>query len=133
MAAVRPWDAVVVGAGAAGIFAALTLGRAGARTLVLEMGEGLAKRRCPRLEALGGCRRCVHCALLAGWGGAGAYSDGKLSLSPQVGGWLAEFVPRPALLELLAEVDGVYRSHGAPDRVHGRGGAEFTALAGRAR
>ncbi len=113
------YDAIVVGAGAAGIFAARELGRAGARTLVLERGGSLDDRRCPRRDGPDPCRRCVPCNLLAGWGGAGAYSDGKLSLSPQVGGFLAEFVGPPELESLTAYVDAVYREHGAPDRVHG--------------
>lgn len=133
MAAVSTWDAVVVGAGAAGIFAARELARGGARVLLAEMGHGLSARRCPRREAGGACRRCVHCRLLSGWGGAGAYSDGKLSLSPRVGGFLSEFVPPGELAGLLAYVDGVYRAHGAPGRVHGREAEGFAALAARAR
>lgn len=133
MAAVSAWDAVVVGAGAAGIFAARELARGGARVLLAEMGEGLSARRCPRREAGGACRRCIQCRLLAGWGGAGAYSDGKLSLSPRVGGFLSEYVPPAELAGLLAYVDGVYRAHGAPERVHGLAAASFAPLAARAR
>ncbi len=132
MAAVRRWDAVVVGAGAAGIFAARTLGAAGARTLVLELGEGPEDRHCPRLQAEGPCCRCSPCHVLAGWGGAGAFSDGKLTLSPRVGGLLGEVVPAQALEPLLAEVDAVYLGHGAPAAVHGRDVPEFPALAARA-
>ncbi len=128
-----PWDAVVVGAGAAGIFAARELGRAGARVLVLELGTQLSRRRCPRREAEQGCQRCIHCNLLAGWGGAGAYSDGKLSLSPQVGGFLVDLVDRRELLDLLAYVDGVYRQHGAPLEVHGADVGERLELEERAR
>lgn len=127
------WDAVVVGAGAAGIFAARELGLAGARVLLLEMGADLGARRCPRRETGGACRRCVQCRLLAGWGGAGAYSDGKLSLSPRVGGFLSEFVSREELQELISYVDGVYRRHGAPDRVHGLDVEDFEDLCERAR
>ena len=133
MASVKPWDAIVVGAGAAGIFAARELGSAGARVLLLERGQGLAKRRCPSRETGGACRRCIHCNLLSGWGGAGAYSDGKLSLSPQVGGFLPEFVSEPDLLDLIGYVHGVYRGHGAPERVHGLAGPERDALASKAR
>lgn len=127
------WDAVVVGAGAAGIFAARELGRAGARVLVLELGTRLSRRRCPRRETTGDCQRCVHCNLLSGWGGAGAYSDGKLSLSPRVGGFLADLIDRRELLDLLAYVDGVYRQHGAPKEVHGADSGERLALEDRAR
>jgi uncharacterized FAD-dependent dehydrogenase len=123
---------VVVGAGAAGIFAARELARHGQKVLLLDRGRGLAARRCPRQEAGGPCRNCVPCNLLSGWGGAGAYSDGKLSLSAQVGGFLAEFVPRAELPDLIAYVDGVYRKNGAPDQVHGAGGEVQAELEARA-
>ncbi len=132
MAPVRAWDAVVVGAGAAGIFAARELGLGGARVLLLEMGEGLPDRRCPQREVGSGCRRCVHCRLLSGWGGAGAYSDGKLSLSPRVGGFLAEVLPDAELAPLIGYVDGVYRDHGAPEKVHGADRAVSRSLGRRA-
>ncbi len=128
----RGWDAVVVGAGAAGIFAARELGLAGLRVLVVEKGSDLGRRRCPRQETRDGCRRCIPCNLLSGWGGAGAFSDGKLSLSPQVGGFLAEFIPRSELKALIAEVDGVYREHGAPPEVYGRAAPELVDLRDRA-
>jgi uncharacterized FAD-dependent dehydrogenase len=130
---VSRWDAVVVGAGAAGIFAARELGLAGARVLVLEQGPELGSRQCARSRDDASCRGCVPCHLLSGWGGAGAFSDGKLSLSPQVGGFLPEFIPPPQLAGLLAEVDGVYRDHGAPDTVHGRPGPALARLGERAR
>ncbi|GAB4267661.1 MAG: NAD(P)/FAD-dependent oxidoreductase [Deferrisomatales bacterium] len=133
MATVTAWDAVVVGAGAAGIFAARELAGRGARVLLLERGADLARRRCPRRETQGPCRRCVDCRLLSGWGGAGAYSDGKLSLSARVGGFLADYIPLPELGELLSFVDGVYRQHGAPEAVHGRDVAEMAELGERAR
>ena len=133
MASLNAWDAVVVGAGAAGIFAARELGEAGAKVLLVEMGTPLSGRRCPRREVGGACRRCIHCNLLSGWGGAGAYSDGKLSLSPQVGGFLAEFLPHRELTDLIAHVHGVYRRHGAPEQVYGLEGPERAALDEKAR
>ncbi|WP_461393987.1 NAD(P)/FAD-dependent oxidoreductase [Deferrisoma sp.] len=132
MTKVGSWDAIVVGAGAAGIFAAREFARAGKRVLLVEKGGGLGERRCPRREVAQGCRRCVPCQLLSGWGGAGAFSDGKLSLSPQVGGFLGEFVPGPTLRELLDEVDGVWRAHGAPQEVYGAEVPEWQELRDRA-
>ncbi|MDF1556248.1 MAG: FAD-binding protein [Deferrisomatales bacterium] len=133
MGVVSSWDAVVVGAGAAGIFAARELGLTGAKVLVLEQGPELGRRQCPRCEADASCHGCVPCHLLSGWGGAGAFSDGKLSLSPQVGGFLPEFIAPQDLAGLLAEVDGVYRAHGAPAAVHGGDGDVFGSLGERAR
>lgn len=127
------WDAVVVGAGAAGIFAARELGLAGARVLLLEQGPELKRRRCARGELEVSCQGCVPCHLLAGWGGAGAFSDGKLSLSPQVGGFLPEFIAASELATLLAQVDNVYREHGAPVTVHGCDAPALSALGERAR
>jgi hypothetical protein len=56
---------------------------------------------------------------LSGWGGAGAFSDGKLTLSTEVGGWLNEYVPKEKLGQLVDYVDNVYRRFGAPDHVYG--------------
>ncbi|MEW6019300.1 MAG: FAD-dependent protein, partial [Pseudomonadota bacterium] len=62
---------------------------------------------------------CKPCSITCGWGGAGAFSDGKLTLSPDVGGWLADYVGRHGLEELIAYVDGIYVEYGAPPHIHG--------------
>ncbi len=112
------YDVIIVGAGPAGIFAALELvKRDGLRVLMLEKGPDLEKRDCPARE--GSCRRCATCAITSGWGGAGAYSDGKLSLSPAVGGWLEEYVGTRMLRDLIDRVDQLYLEFGAPRRVYG--------------
>ncbi|MHB8896445.1 MAG: FAD-dependent oxidoreductase, partial [Candidatus Geothermincolia bacterium] len=84
----RTYDVIIVGAGPAGIFCALELTRnSDMKVLLLDKGEGLDKRKCPAPS--GACRKCQPCATLTGWGGAGAFSDGKLTLSSKIGGWLS--------------------------------------------
>jgi len=112
------YDVIIVGAGPAGIFTALELvKRDGLRILMLEKGPDIEKRDCP--ARVGKCRRCETCAITSGWGGAGAYSDGKLSLSPDVGGWLGEYVGTRMLRDLIDRVDQLYLEFGAPRQIYG--------------
>ncbi|MDN5348527.1 MAG: uncharacterized protein PWP65_2092 [Clostridia bacterium] len=114
-------DVIIVGAGPAGIFTALELVRrkSGLKVLILEKGHGLQKRLCPSQKADSSCRHCQPCSVVSGWGGAGAFSDGKLTLSPEVGGWLSEYIPEREVTELINYVDSVYRYFGAPEKVYG--------------
>ena len=116
---VLKYDVVIVGAGPAGIFAALELTKnTELSILMLEKGPDLDERRCPASRGLG-CVRCKPCVLLSGWGGAGAFSDGKLTMSTSVGGWLSEYVSREELSKLLSYVDGVYAKFGDSQRIYG--------------
>jgi uncharacterized FAD-dependent dehydrogenase len=67
------------------------------------------------------CSGCEPCDITCGWGGAGAFSDGKLTLTPDVGGWLDRFVTRQRLIELIEYVDGIWLEYGATPEVHGGG------------
>ncbi len=107
------YDVIVVGAGPAGIFAAIELTRAGnPRVLMLDKGPPLDKRRCPSREK-GRCMKCATCALVTGWGGSGAFSDGKLTLTTQVGGLLADVRGEAEAEALVKEVDALWVRYGA--------------------
>jgi uncharacterized protein len=126
------YDVVIVGAGPAGIFAALELvNNPNLRVLVLEKGKGLEKRHCPIVDRGLGCVHCRPCDQVSGWGGAGAFSDGKLTLSPNVGGHMAEYVGKEKLQDLVKFVDDGWVRFGAEGRVYG-GGDEVDNFARRA-
>jgi uncharacterized FAD-dependent dehydrogenase len=88
------YDLVIIGAGPAGIFTALQLIKRGSKKkiLMIEKGESIEKRHCPK-EKVGYCTNCrPYCHITTGFSGAGAFSDGKLSLSTEVGGELPELL-----------------------------------------
>jgi uncharacterized FAD-dependent dehydrogenase len=118
----QTYDIIIVGAGPAGIFSALELTKnndsSNFKIIMLEKGPDLEKRKCPASRGFG-CVNCDPCTLLQGWGGAGAFSDGKLDLSTEVGGWLTDYISREKLAGYIDHVDQVYRSFGAPDVVYG--------------
>lgn len=113
------FDVVIVGAGPAGIFAAIELVRSGrvGRILITERGKSIPKRKCPARQTH--CIGCETCSIMTGWGGAGAFSDGKLTLSTDVGGWLGEFVGTEGLAALIDDADRLWLEFGATTEVHG--------------
>jgi uncharacterized FAD-dependent dehydrogenase len=117
------YTVTIIGAGPAGIFASITLAKMGIKgVLLIDQGKDIDKRD----------RRSAR-DLLCGWGGAGAYSDGKLNLSTEVGGFLNEFIPTEELEMLLEEADKTYLSYEAPEKIYGTNLPEIEALAANAR
>ena len=115
------YDVAIVGAGPAGIFASLELCNAGLDVLLLDKGGEIDARICP-VQNSGCCTLCSPCNLVSGFGGAGAFSDGKLTLSTQVGGRLKELIGLDQAQALINYVDSIYLKFGAPSKVYGMGG-----------
>jgi len=106
-------DVVIVGSGPAGIFAAMNLIEQvpDIKIVMVERGLSLDKRV--------SARHAENQSWLFGWGGAGAFSDGKLTITPDVGGFLGDVVGVDELKNLIEEVDRAYLKHGAPNEISG--------------
>ena len=115
------YDVAIVGAGPAGIFTALEIVklRPEWKVVLIEKGQRIEKRKCPIREGSPKCVNCKRCGLLCGWGGAGAFSDGKLTLTPDVGGHLVDYMSRENAKELIKYADDLYLKYGATDEVFG--------------
>jgi uncharacterized FAD-dependent dehydrogenase len=121
-------DVVIVGAGPAGIFCALgLLGRGDGRHITMvEKGLPVERRRCPKGRT-GYCMACEPCRITTGFSGAGAFSDGKLSLSHEVGGDLPELIGVDLAQATIDRVDKMYLDFGADDKVEGVGNRDAVA------
>ena len=114
-------DVLIIGAGPAGIFTALEMLRKGSQKsiLIVEKGVAIEKRRCPKSKT----KQCVNCKpychITTGFSGAGAFSDGKLSLSPDVGGALPELIGEDVAEETIRYTDSIYLEFGADEHVEG--------------
>jgi uncharacterized FAD-dependent dehydrogenase len=124
------YDVIVVGAGPAGIFACyeMTLKSPHSKVLLIDKGHDIYRRRCPILEdkiklcppAAGkkeyaGC--LPACSITSGFGGAGAYSDGKFNITTEFGGWMTDYLSPSQVMELIQYVDGINLEHGATETI----------------
>ncbi len=115
------YDVIIVGAGPAGIFTAVEMLRLGSekKILIVEKGLPLEKRKCPKSQT----KVCVNCKpfcnITTGFSGAGAFSDGKLSLSCEVGGTLPELIGEQKAQETIGYTDKIYLEFGADTHVEG--------------
>jgi uncharacterized protein len=120
------YDVIVVGAGPAGIFACYELTRKAPqwKVLLVDKGHDIYRRSCPILEEkiklcppasgrkeFAGC--LPACSITAGFGGAGAYSDGKFNITTEFGGWMTDYLVPSKVLELICYIDEVNLEHGA--------------------
>ncbi len=109
------YDVLLIGAGPGGIFAAYELikKKSSLKVAVFEAGHALEKRSCPiDGEKIKSCIHCKSCSIMQGFGGAGAFSDGKYNFTNDFGGTLFEHIGRKKALELMNYVDSINLSHG---------------------
>lgn len=124
------YDVIVVGAGPAGIFTCyeLTLKMPEAKVLLIDKGHDIYKRHCPILQKkiekcppaagrkeFAGC--LPACSITNGFGGAGAYSDGKFNITSEFGGWMTDYLPESQVVDLIKYVDEINLSHGATESI----------------
>ena len=114
------YDVIIIGAGPSGIFCAYELihNRPQMKVLLIEKGRRIEDRACPKRKTKV-CVGCTPCSITTGFAGAGAFSDGKLSLSPDVGGTLPEILGYDAASRLIHESDEIYLKFGADTSVYG--------------
>lgn len=113
-------DVIIIGAGPGGIFCAYELmnKRPECKVIMMEKGRSIEKRECPKRKTKQ-CVGCKPCSITTGFAGAGAFSDGKLSLSPDVGGNLPEILGYDETVKLIRESDDIYLKFGADTGVYG--------------
>ncbi len=126
---IKHFDVIIIGAGPAGIFAALEITqKTPLKVLILEKGRTVEKRKCLIGDKADACVNCQPCSIMCGWGGAGAFSDGKLTLTTEFGGWLHDYIGKEKLRSLIEYADSIYVKYGAPDRVFGHDGEKIEDL-----
>ena len=120
------YDVIIVGAGPAGIFTALEMLKLGSdkKILIVEKGRAIENRSCPKTKT----KKCIsckpYCHITTGFSGAGAFSDGKLSLSYEVGGDLPMLIGEELAQETINYTDSIYLDFGADPHIEGVGNPE---------
>ena len=124
------YNVAIIGAGPAGIFSALEIVKLKPdwKVVLIEKGDKIEDRKCLLREGYSKCPTCKKCGLLCGWGGAGAFSDGKLTLTPDVGGHLIDYMSRKKVEDLIDYADKLYLEFGATDEVFGTDQKTFDEL-----
>ena len=111
----KNYDVIIIGAGPGGIFSAYELvkGDSSLKIAVFELGNPLSNRKCPiDGKKVKSCINCPTCAIMSGFGGAGAFSDGKYNITNQFGGTLYEYIGKAQAIELMRYVDDINLKYG---------------------
>jgi len=128
----KNYDVIIVGGGPGGIYSAYELKKLAPekKVAVFEAGHPLEKRRCPiDGEKIKACVKCKTCSIMSGFGGAGAFSDGKYNITNDFGGTLYEHIGKKAALELMKYVDAVNMAFGGEGtRLYSTAGTRFKKL-----
>ncbi len=126
------YDIIIIGAGPGGIFSAYELVQKNPtlRIAVFEAGNTLKKRKCPiDGDKIKSCIKCKTCAIMNGFGGAGAFSDGKYNITNDFGGTLYEYIGKEKAIRLMKYVDDINVSHGAQQtKMFSTAGSEFKKI-----
>ena len=126
------YDVIIIGAGPGGIFAAYELmkNKPELRVAVFEAGHALEKRRCPiDGDKVKSCIGCKSCSIMSGFGGAGAFSDGKYNITNDFGGTLYEYIGKAKALELMHYVDDINLKYGGEGcKLYTTAGTRFKTL-----
>ena len=128
----KNYDVLIIGAGPGGIFSAFELHKLNPNLKigVFEAGHELAKRHCPiDGKKIKSCINCKSCSIMSGFGGAGAFSDGKYNITNDFGGTLYKYIGRGEALELMHYVDNINMSFGGEGtKLYSTGGTKFKKL-----
>ena len=128
----RKYDVIIIGAGPGGIFTAweLVQKKPELKVAVLEAGNPLDKRKCPiDGKKIKSCVKCPTCAIMNGFGGAGAFSDGKYNITNDFGGTLYEYIGRDEAMALMRYVDQInVKNGGAGTALYSTAGSQFKKL-----
>lgn len=126
------YDVIIIGAGPGGIFSAYELlqKKCDLKIGIFEAGNSLAKRKCPiDGDKIKSCIHCKTCAIMSGFGGAGAFSDGKYNITNDFGGTLFEYIGKKKAIDLMKYVDSINVSHGGEDcKLYSTAGSGFKKI-----
>lgn len=128
----KKYDVIIIGAGPGGIYSAYELVKEdpSLKIAVFEKGNALEKRKCPiNGETVRSCISCKSCAIMSGFGGAGAFSDGKYNITNEFGGTLYEYIGKNKAMELMRYVDDINMAHGGEGtRLYSTGNTKFKRI-----